>query len=59
VGVGGQVGDLAESLLKRDAGVKDSSDADSRGTAASSTGSTACSVRHAPLVFVYLDFIVF
>ena len=38
VSVAAQTGDLAESLLKREAGVKDSSPA----TAASLTGSTAC-----------------
>jgi phosphatidate cytidylyltransferase len=57
VGVFGQVGDLAESLLKRDAGVKDSS--------ALIPGHGGVLDRFdsmlfvAPLVFIYLDFIVF
>jgi phosphatidate cytidylyltransferase len=57
VGVFGQVGDLAESLLKRDAGVKDSSSLIPGHGGALDRFDSLLFVS--PLVFVYLDFILF
>jgi phosphatidate cytidylyltransferase len=57
VGVIGQLGDLVESLLKRDAGVKDSS------TIIPGHGGVLdrfdSIMAAAPVIFLYLDFIVF
>ncbi|MCC6396605.1 MAG: phosphatidate cytidylyltransferase [Bacteroidetes bacterium] len=57
VGIFGQLGDLAESLLKRDAGVKDSSSViPGHGGMLDRFDSIAMA---SPVLFLYLDFIVF
>ncbi len=57
VGIFGQLGDLAESLMKRDAGVKDSSALIPGHGGAFDRFDSLMFVS--PLVFFYLDFIVF
>ena len=57
VGVFGQLGDMVESLLKRDAGVKDSSGLiPGHGGVMDRFDSL---ILVSPVIFLYLDFIVF
>ena len=57
VGVFGQLGDLVESLLKRDAGVKDSSSLIPGHGGVLDRFDSIMFVS--PLLFLYLDFVVF